>query len=502
MTALRSFLAGIVLVAVTTTPVAAQSASDEASEDAPSDATNASPEDSEEGAAAAEDATDGADEAAEGAADDADEAAEGAEGEAVAGPVASVDDRRPIPDYDGRPVLLWVPRLLFYPLHLVTEYLIRRPLGLLVTRIEEEEIPAKLQDFFTFGPEREYALVPTFTFDFGLRPNIGLYFRANDFIARGNHLRASVAYGGRDFYHVAVADRIEPEGSPYSYGFKFDFTQRPDRPHFGIGQDIDDDDRARYQQVGTDITLHTAVDLWRQSSAQIELGHRWRTFNDDVSGFPSIEERVAQGRFELPPGYPDGYQVALQRTSITLDTRRDRPAPGHGFALSGAYELGLDLENGPSERLWITYGGAVSGFVDLSGAQHVLSLTLSAAFADALEGEVPFSELVSPSGDGPLGGFLPRYLVGESFAAASFDYHWPVWVWLDGVAHFTVGNVFDRHLKGFSVEDLRMSFGVGLAGVSTRDHFFEFLLGFGTDTFANGPSIESVRVYFGSRREF
>ena len=37
---------------------------------------------------------------------------------------------------------------------------------------------------------------------------------------------------------------------------------------------------------------------------------------------------------------------------------------------------------------------------------------------------------------------------------------------------------------------------------SQRDHFFEFLVGFGTDTFENGPDVENVRILFGGTREF
>ena len=45
------------------------------------------------------------------------------------------DRRRAVPDYDGRPdrrtagdVAIWIPRVVLYPVHLVTEYVLRRPL--------------------------------------------------------------------------------------------------------------------------------------------------------------------------------------------------------------------------------------------------------------------------------------------------------------------------------------------------------------------------------------
>ena len=64
------------------------------------------------------------------------------------GPAIAGDERgpdRPVPDYDGRgeeptdagDVLLWVPRILVSPLYLTTEFLLRRPLGFVISEAEE-----------------------------------------------------------------------------------------------------------------------------------------------------------------------------------------------------------------------------------------------------------------------------------------------------------------------------------------------------------------------------
>ena len=84
--------------------------------------------------------------------------------------------RRELPDYDGRDepgasageVMLWFPRILFFPVHLIFEYLIRQPLGWLLTTAERENWTALLIDFFTFE-ERRAGLVPTAFFDFGFQ---------------------------------------------------------------------------------------------------------------------------------------------------------------------------------------------------------------------------------------------------------------------------------------------------------------------------------------------
>ena len=56
-----------------------------------------------------------------------------------------------------------------------------------------------------------------------------------------------------------------------------------------------------------------------------------------------LEDRVAAGQFELPPGYAQGYSIARQRAHLVLDNRRSRPAPGSGVRLEADYELGFDL---------------------------------------------------------------------------------------------------------------------------------------------------------------
>ena len=58
---------------------------------------------------------------------------------------------------------------------------------------------------------------------------------------------------------------------------------------------------------------------------------------------------------------------------------------------------------------------------------------------------------------------------------------------LEGLAH---------HMRGTGKT------GFGIAAVTKRDHFCEVLVGFGTNTFAEGADIDSVRVTFGGRREF
>ena len=64
---------------------------------------------------------------------------------------------------------LWVPRVILFPLYAVSEYVVRRPLGWLVSTAERERWPTLIIDFFTFG-NRQGGVVPTLFIDLGMRP--------------------------------------------------------------------------------------------------------------------------------------------------------------------------------------------------------------------------------------------------------------------------------------------------------------------------------------------
>src|SRR5690606_34738221 len=99
-------------------------------------------------------------------------------------------ERRPIPDYGRAPepeepaaALLWIPRILFLPLHVVLEYLVRLPLGWVLRAIELERLdaifrPAEMPQLAR--PEARWSFLPRARFDYGLQPSVGLALRVHD----------------------------------------------------------------------------------------------------------------------------------------------------------------------------------------------------------------------------------------------------------------------------------------------------------------------------------
>ena len=422
------------------------------------------------------------------------------------------DKRREVPNYDGRDkpppsaadVLLWIPRFLLLPAYFATDAVLRGGLGNAITFAEEEEIPTKLIEAFKFGPNNEFLIAPTFSFDFGLRPNVGLTMRFGQVFHKNNTITANAAFGGLPWVSGSVGDTFAPSHGKWSMGVKLSATRRRDGLFFGLDQEIDEDNEAKFNWVGYEAAANFSIHPWRRTALGLSTGYRYNRFGDDIGDdATSIPDLVADGRISaLPPGFESGFSVWFGRGQFRFDTREKRPTPGSGLKLTGFTELGVDLGGRAGSDSWVLYGGWVQGYWDVSGHQHVISLGAGASFADPLKGEVPFTQLPAISGTGPLPGFVARYLIGESAVAARLQYTWPVWLWLDGKLHFAVGNVFDDHLKGFAFEELRMSFGVGLAAVSKEDHFFEILIALGTDTFEQGPSIAAVRLLFGASREF
>jgi hypothetical protein len=446
-------------------------------------------------------------------------------------PPIETEDERPLPDYDGLAdettagqALLWVPRIALSPLYLVSEFIVRRPLGWLVTTAEREKIPTKLVDFFTFGPDRQAGFVPTGLIDFGLRPSIGIYFFWNDAFADGNKIRAHAATGGANWWRLTLADRVEFWNEDHELGVRGAFEMRADRLFHGLGPSSPDEE-GRYKSTRFEGGLTYDAKLWRSSEFRSYVAVRDVSFDGDVGccGDHTLEAQVKRGIYPRPPGLEDGYTIALQSVTAELDTRHRRapnqlpeasdfvapPGTGVRLQIRGEHATGLrDAPRSsplqPSRYHWVKYGGTLGGFVDLSGQQRLLGLSLIADFADPLDesGEIPFTEQVTLGGDRPMRGFRPGRLVDRSAAVAQLDYQWPIWVWADGALHYAVGNVFGEHLKSFEAGLLRQSFGLGLRSNSSRDHVFEILLAFGTETFEDGGEIENVRFVFGASSGF
>ncbi len=438
------------------------------------------------------------------------------------------DGEREVPDYDGRgdptdagDVAIWVPRVVLSPLYFVSEFVLRRPLGWLATTAEKNHWPARFGDFFSFGPENNMRLQPTAFFDFGLRPSVGLIFTWKDFVDDGT-LGLRAAYGGRNWFTTGAKIGYRASKKD-SVALKGSYSMRPDWVFYGLGPLTSADDVASFYKQQADGSASYSRRLPRSSNVETTIGVRRAEIDASRGGSNSIEQGVAEGRFALPPGANQTYTILYQRVHLNLDSRKlrlpdDLPKksdfvspPGGGVRLSLRGEHASNLKTvdtvdpGNSRRQqWIQYGGTLGGFVDLTEEQRVVGLQLVSEFVDPIGNatDVPFTEQVSLGGSMPLRGALDGRLVDRSSVAARLTYQWPIWVWLDGSAFYDVGNVFGEHLDGFEGGLLRSSFGFGIKGTGARDHSFEMLLAFLTETVDEGHQLDSIRFVIGGTSGF
>ena len=416
-------------------------------------------------------------------------------------------EEREIPDYDKREDaqpsagrrLLWIPRIAFFPLWVFTEFVLRRPLSALTRWAERRGAGGggSPLDILTFDHGRLQVL-PTLLIDFGNQPSVGFYVRWNGVGHEDHHLRLHVAFWGPDWIKGRFTTRWEPEHDRMRAELRVSAQRRGDGRFAGLGSEADPNRTGRFNLRQYEVLGSFEAEPWRQSFFHVALGFLDEAYGDDAFCCPTIEERVAEGAFsQLPPGYQDGFSIAHFDVDLSVDTRRDRGRGSSGVSVRFHNRFAVDVQD-PDQRRWARYGGSFGLHWDMSGHAHIVSLVASAQVAQAIEGEVPFTQQVELSGTGPMRGFRQGSLVGDSGAVMTMRYQWPVWEWIDGTAHVGLGNVYDGVFDDFGLDSQRMSFGIGLGAVDELDHYFHFTLGWGTETIARGMQVETFRLAVGA----
>lgn len=429
---------------------------------------------------------------------------------ASAGHVNAADDKRKLPDYSNRgkePATpgqdaLWVPRIILSPVYLVTEYGIRWPIGHLISAAERAGLPDILYNFFFFGPEHSAGVAPVAFVDFGFRPSVGLYGFWDNAIVQGNDLLFHGTTGGSGWFAGVLTDRLRFHTED-SIGLTLTGVRRPDQAFFGIGPDTLQDNISRFGESLLGAQIDSSFRLWRSSRVETSLGLRSLDFhNGHFDEDPGIVQQVARGAFPSPDGFVSGFTAQTNRVRAALDNRLPVPADGSGFRLEADIEQGSDVRRA-SGASWLKYAGTAGVFWDVNGRNRVLSLSVTAQFADSLNHRpIPFTELVTLGGAGPMRGFYPGRLRDHSAAVVTAKYRWPIWVWLDGSLQAAVGNVFGDHLQQLELSRSRFSGAIGFESVGSRDGSFELLAGLGTETFEHGGQVTSGRVLVGTNRGF
>jgi hypothetical protein len=417
--------------------------------------------------------------------------------------------KRVAPDYDGRgtesaaasDAALWTARVIFFPMYVVSEYVIRRPLGKGIASAERAHLPETIYDFFMLTPDRKMGWVPTFFVDFGFKPSVGIYYFWNDAFTKGNDLRVHAATWGTDWLAVSIIDRIHLAPTR-SLTLQTTGIRRPDYRFYGEGPSAPEQNRSRYGADRAEVSGVYTLGLGGMSQLEAGCGLRHVRFHQPDSDHVSVSTRAAEGTFALPAAFDTGYDAGFSRARLRVDSR-----VAQASASQSGVRLDLDAEQGSSSganpRGWLRYGAIAGGFLDLNDRSRVVGLSVAAEFSDPLTtNAVPFTELVQLGGSELMRGFLPGRLFGRSALASTLSYRWPVWVWLDGTIQLAVGNVYGPHLEGMRPGLLRLSTAIGLQTAGASDNPVQLLVGFGTETFDRGAQINTLRVALGTSRGF
>lgn len=433
------------------------------------------------------------------------------------------DRKRDAEDYGGPrrstnvgDLALVVPRVALLPLYLVTEYVVRRPLGAAITFAERHRLPQLALYYFsfgTYGTDHAFGFFPTADFEWGIRANAGLLFFWDH---RSNALRASATLGGPDWQRLALVDRF-PLDARSTMTARTAYERRADLRFWGLGPSSPSEGhRFGLRRVSAGLAFFTS--LWRSSAIETSAGLRSAMFDVDAPGEPTVRGGLETGAITRPPGF-DGYVIADQRIAAAIDTRLPRlepprpratdflAPPGTGLRIEGHAEHAVELaqrRGGPRDRgQWLKYGGGIGAYWDVTGLQRTLGIALSTELVERFrDASVPFLELPTLGGTEPMRAYRFYRLLGESYVAAKASYSWPVWTDFDGVVEAAFGNVFGPHYDGFSTGLLRGSFSTGLQTTSSRYLSFQVLFGVGTRTFDDGFGVEAVRFVAGTSSTF
>lgn len=411
-------------------------------------------------------------------------------------------------DYGGPPAptlgpaLLWGPRVVLFAPWLVSEYVVRQPVGALTRAAEREQWPEQVIAFFTFGDRRQITLFPSLLFDFGLKPSVGFNFGWKYFLADPNTLRVHFGFWGPDWVAARVFDQYELSHSQALF-FDGQLVRRKDLPFYGIGPQSPSSPRLRYEAMTSQFALGYQNSFWRSSALSARIGMRTLSFGTGTCcGEQSIDDAVRIGSIPAPPGLGAGYVAEFQGISLAFDSRHPLPESGTGVRLEGHGEGVFAPASGSHEgRAWLRYGGAAGVALDAQGGR-VFGLGVNAELVDPLRGTVPFTDEVSLGGDRPMRGYLQGRLIDRSSLVARAQYTWPVWFYLNGIVQADVGNVFGAHFQGFEPDLLRLSTSIGIRSNGSPDSGLEILLAGATDPFENGFRYSSFRLVIGSHHGF
>jgi hypothetical protein len=404
--------------------------------------------------------------------------------------------------YDGRPqkvegsdVGLALPRAILFPLRM-TVLALEPPAKFTVETEQRHHLYQHFHDALTsrdgligLRPEAQYTL------DF--RPSFGARF-FNDRAMGYETSLDIVAMGGPDVAHGEIYGRPTPFSWPVQLTFGTVYDRRNDRLFAGVDNTVP----VQYGQLGPsrfesdnlDLNLGLGFRVAEPLVLAVGGAFGWRHYGngEGLAGDPPIEDVYCQRRPDgscipgtvderLVPGFHEGTRYLRVGGGLTLDLRDSAIHSTFGFLLSAGADYSHGIGSGDESSYYRLYGAATLPF-NLWAHRHVLLLRLGTQTVTAVGNAIiPFDQLVTLGGPNDLRGFRDQLLRGHSLLLATFEYRFPVWMWMDAAIFVDYGGVFGQWYSGFGAARMQPDLGMALR-LFSRDRFWlrvQFAYGWG-----------------------
>jgi len=433
-----------------------------------------------------------------------------------------LEERRERVDVDSLPeegpspgeVLLWVPRGLFFPVYLTTNYLIRWPVGKLFTAIERYHVAERLLAALTFAGG-DAGVFPLFQIGGNRASSVGVRFFYDEIV--DDRLDLDLGFEGLpDRNATGTFDlTFYPSGTDgfSRFDFRFAGEHRDDFFFYGVGLQPD----GRDERFFTQRTLFTQL-AWifggnsgpGEGEIRVRLADRKVSCSEDLSeDVCGDDHRFGTGDDIFLPIETEGVAelredstFAAVGTEFYVDSRD--AVPGSGVRLQGHAEVGEAFDEDLNA---FRAGGELAGYLEIPGAyKRVVGTRFRAESAAPFDGaEIPVGELVSYGGVELMRGFDDKRFRGRSLLLATVNYRYPVWSFFDGKVFAEAAQLTGDYWDSFELDDTRASFGIGLRTKELRSsdqNSYALNVAVGTSKFRNGFSVEQFRLNLGTNWGF
>ena len=377
----------------------------------------------------------------------------------------------------------WVPRILFAPITLVTEFGIRQPTNAIADWSVRNHVPEIISDI-VLKPTPDIRWYPLVSMDVGYYYAAGAAIEFDNLLVRDHTFKLQTLVGGPDFFQVVARDTWKAGLFHLSLNGR-GFT-RSDRAFYGFGP-YSNDVKTNFAQTRFEGFATAALDV--KNHLHLAASEGFRSDRNAPGPSPSIESLFTTASI---PGF-SGTDLAMAMFDARLDSRHDVEDTSGGVRLAANVTYGRDVHD--SERSFVSTRADLEAAIEVMKPDRVLTFRGFVSDSVPLGTEpVPFLEQSMLGWENHNGFHWGRF---RDNSAVMFEvrYRYPIAYFIDMQWGVSVGNVFAKDFSDFDAKAMTTSITVGFRTRRTGRTPLRLLVGVGTTRFDQAFNIESVRLY-------